>query len=59
MAIILTCGVCKKRMGSLEPYRIKNDKYLCLKCADANDQEEAIVLFYKNVDIKHLNEFNY
>ena len=34
MAILLFCeGTCKKQMGSLEPFIIHEDKYMCTKCA--------------------------
>jgi hypothetical protein len=62
MAIIIKCDQCNKQMGSLEPFAVKNDKYLCLKCAEQKDQvqeqENAIICFYKNVEIRHLNDFS-
>lgn len=34
MTLIIHCqGPCAKQMGSLEPFRVKEDKYLCLNCA--------------------------
>lgn len=66
MAIILKCDKCEKQMGSLEPHIIKDDKYLCRKCADEatstsnevgkQSTDDSIVTFYKNVHIRHINE---
>lgn len=43
MAIILRCeGQCGKRMGNLEEFRIKGDKYMCLPCAGVAKPAAAI-----------------
>ena len=34
MALIINCDSCNKKMGSLERFIVKDDKYLCLKCGE-------------------------
>lgn len=43
MSLILTCEKCTKKMGSLEPYKVRDDKYLCVKCFDALEQEKKAI----------------
>ena len=50
MSLILTCGSCERKMGSLEEHRVRDDKYLCIKCFDALEQEKkAIQNIYDSV----------
>jgi hypothetical protein len=39
--LILNCGRCEKNMGSLEPYRVVNDKYMCIPCAELSEKQKT------------------
>lgn len=45
MALIISCeGPCNKRMGYLDEFRIKDNKYMCLECAgEAKPKSSTII----------------
>lgn len=50
MPINLFCESCNRKMGSLEEHRVRDDKYLCVKCFDAIEKEKkAIQNIYDSV----------
>jgi len=59
--LILICERCQRRMGSLEPFVVIDDAYLCRACGVIRKQEKEdnpVVLFYRNVEINSINDFS-
>jgi hypothetical protein len=51
MSILLKCEKCEKQMGSLEPFIIRDEKYLCKTCGTApTDSADAVKEFYEKFD---------
>lgn len=55
MTLIIKCeGSCGKSMGSLEPFKVIQDKYMCLECANksevAKETNTLVEDFYDNLD---------